>query len=101
MTVQERACPACRIRRTLRLWGGRSLCANCKCQWPARQIPGECASIPDPFTSGELARLRNYRAAIASGLYTDSLSSAPVRPAASGTNTQVIWSRRSHPCPTC
>ncbi len=43
MSVPERPCPACGIRHTLRLWGDRSLCANCKRQWPARHRLAEFA----------------------------------------------------------
>jgi hypothetical protein len=34
MIIQERACPRCTIRRTLRtLLGDRSFCFNCRLNW--------------------------------------------------------------------
>src|SRR6266545_7867412 len=76
MTIQERPCPQCAVPRTFRLWGGRSLCANCRCQWSNRE-PRHClrGDETEPgaahFTTEELVRLRIYRAAFAHSLYTD------------------------------
>jgi hypothetical protein len=76
MTIQERRCPHCAVPRTFRLWGGRSLCANCRCQWSTGKPTysprhDEAEFTAAGFTTEELARLRIYRAAVAHGLYTD------------------------------
>jgi len=108
MSVQERPCPACGIRRTLRLWRHRSLCANCKHQWPARHSLGEFTPSPHPpanaihpFTASELARLRSYRAAVASGLYTDSLPSARYVAEGRDPDSGHMNQKEPPPCPTC
>ena len=79
MTVQERQCPRCSIRRTLRYGGASSFCANCRLQWDA--APASASSRVQawpaprlaayPFTPRELDRLGIYRAAVRAGLYTD------------------------------
>ena len=90
MTIQERKCPRCAAPLTFRLWRGRSLCANCKWQWP-NAIRGEktsatlntgAVSPTTLMTSAQLERLRIYRAAVAHGFYTDQLPTpARARPA--------------------
>ncbi len=83
MLIQERSCPVCAVPRTFRLWGGRSLCANCKHQWPARFALSDLASRPEawikrtlPFSPAELVRLRVYRAAVAHRFYNEQLPPA-------------------------
>jgi hypothetical protein len=36
MTIQERRCPRCTIRRTLRSSLGISFCFNCRFRWRSR-----------------------------------------------------------------
>jgi hypothetical protein len=75
MTIQERRCPRCAIRRTINLahWG--TFCFNCRLQW-GTQGAAEVAAVEAPlaryqFTPAELARLEAYRGAVRAGLYTD------------------------------
>ncbi len=103
MTIQERPCPQCAVPRTFRLWGGRSLCASCRCQWSTREPRHSLRSHEtEPgaarFTTEELARLRIYRAAFAHGLCTDWPSSNDahrIRPASYQKEEGVPS------CPTC
>jgi hypothetical protein len=71
-TIQERACPRCAIRRTVRI-AGASFCHNCRLQWSG--VSG-AAFVPRPesaylFTASEEARLVMYRAAVRAGFYSD------------------------------
>jgi hypothetical protein len=91
MHIQERSCPVCAIRRTLCLWAGRSLCANCKTQWSAGQTstgvsrrPHETGSTSRAFSAAELRRLAVYRAAMARAFFTDDLPSASFARRATG-----------------
>jgi ribosomal protein L37AE/L43A len=60
--IQERRCPRCAIKRTLRLAHGTSFCFNCRSQWEAPIYP---------FKPDELARLELYRVAVRAGFYSD------------------------------
>ena len=75
MTIEQRPCPRCTMRRTVRMgtWGW--FCFNCRLHvastdaaWPA-DMPAERAEYQ--FTPAELARLQRYRAAVLAGLYSD------------------------------
>jgi hypothetical protein len=70
--IQERACPRCAIRRTVRLTAGNSFCFNCRLQWSTQQVArGQpvrwMTALPltsHPFTPAEQARMAIYRAAV-------------------------------------
>jgi hypothetical protein len=71
-TIQERPCPRCAIRRTVRIWG-TSFCHNCHLQWHGAS---GAAFLPRPtpayiFTAQETARLMMYRAAFLAGYHND------------------------------
>jgi hypothetical protein len=70
MTIQERPCPGCGVPRTLRLWGGQSLCANCRRQWLVRSRQSRTHTVAE-FTPNEVTRLTHYRDAVAHGLYSE------------------------------
>jgi hypothetical protein len=70
MTIQERPGPGCGVPHTVRLWGARLLCANCRCQWLVRSRQPRRRAIVD-FTPNELTRLTHYRDAVAHGLYSE------------------------------
>jgi len=85
MTIVERRCPRCAIRRTLWLaeWG--AFCCNCRLQWrnPAPTCDGKApanATTADAFEPAELLRLELYRAAIREGIYTDWPATPPGAP---------------------
>jgi hypothetical protein len=75
MTIDERPCARCAIRRTVRLgtWGW--VCFNCGLHVPAGEggVSTDRASerAEHPFTPAEIVRLERYRAAVAAGLYSD------------------------------
>lgn len=80
MLIQDRICPRCGIKRTVRPRRELSMCLNCRHQWPEGQPlpPGGRTGLPAaaepstyPFTASELRRLAHYRAAVAAGFYTD------------------------------
>ncbi len=63
LIIEPRTCPRCGIRRTTRaLRSSSAFCFNCRLQWDV---------AANPFSHGELARLRTYRRAIRSGFYRD------------------------------
>src|SRR5918993_118850 len=69
--IQERNCPRCAIRRTVRI-ADSSFCHNCRLQW--HQAPNT-EFLPRPtvtyaFTGRETARLMIYRAAIRAAFTT-------------------------------
>jgi hypothetical protein len=66
--IQERACPRCANRRTVRVGSlARLFCFNCRHAWAAAD------SIQFPFTPAELQRLKAYRAAVRAGFFTDEI----------------------------
>jgi hypothetical protein len=70
--IQERACPRCAIRRTVRLGQGGSLCFNCHFQWTPEPVAlGPSGWV---FERAERARLEIYRAAVRAGFYNDHYS---------------------------
>jgi hypothetical protein len=77
--IQERPCPRCAIRRTVRLAAGGSFCFNCRLQWSTRQIaraqPAPRMTVltltSQSLTVAEWARLVIYRAAVRAGFYSD------------------------------
>jgi hypothetical protein len=68
--IQDRACPRCANRRTVRLGQDKSVCFNCRYQWQAERVPAPGWA----FTDVEQARLAIYRAAVRAGFYTDQYS---------------------------
>jgi hypothetical protein len=71
-TIQERTCPRCAIRRTVRI-AGSSFCHNCRLHWhdaPNAELPPR-REAAYAFTAQETARLIIYRAAIRAGFYND------------------------------
>lgn len=71
MIIEERGCPRCRIRRTVRVHSSTSLCMNCKLQWPPSALPLEQSKAELIFTMTERRRLMIYRAAITAGMYSE------------------------------
>lgn len=73
MTIEDKPCPHCNIRRTARLGSWGSICFNCRLPLDAAASVAERTAPPanEIFTPAELARLESYRAAILAGLYTD------------------------------
>ena len=76
--IQERDCPRCGIRRTVRLPGSVwSLCFNCKLQWNSRIMITNRESKPVPvltaypFSPVELKRLVVYRRAVRAAFFCD------------------------------
>ena len=77
--IQERSCPRCAIRRTVRLTPGSSFCFNCRLQWSTQQVaPGQpvrwMTALPltsQTFTLAEQARMAIYQAAVRAGFYSD------------------------------
>jgi hypothetical protein len=74
--IQERACPRCAHRRTVRVGNSaRLFCFNCRHAWAASDE--HILQAPWPaldsyvFQPAELARLRMYRAAVRAGFFTD------------------------------
>jgi hypothetical protein len=67
LVIEQRACPRCQIRRTVRL-ARTSFCFNCRWTWGATASADSYA-----FGHEELARLRAYRDAIRNGFFTDEL----------------------------
>jgi hypothetical protein len=78
-TIQERMCPWCWNRLTVRMGSGLSLCFNCRHHWRGaspleRHGPAQPDSEPFArllFGAREAERLAVYRAAVQSGYYTD------------------------------
>jgi hypothetical protein len=75
LLIQERACPRCGIRRTVRLGFSQiSVCFNCRWQWgepsslPGLQVAG---SIVDTISPAEIKRLEIYRLAAGAGFYDE------------------------------
>jgi hypothetical protein len=70
IVIQERTCPRCGIRRTIRFGQqAASFCFNCRLQWGG---PDNQAEEEDhPFTAEERARLLIYRSAVRRGFYSD------------------------------
>jgi len=71
-TIQERPCPRCAIRRTVRI-ARASFCFNCRLHW-GRVSGAAFEPRPEPayvFTAAETLRLEMYRAAVRAGFYTD------------------------------
>jgi hypothetical protein len=72
--IQDRACPHCRVARTL-LWGGRmNLCIKCHFRWDTGEP--EHLRLHDPlapFDTHEQRRLSVYRRAVAVGFYNESI----------------------------
>jgi hypothetical protein len=79
MTVQEKHCPRCGIKRTVWLGEWGSFCFNCRLRWGRGSgiapQPAPTATVsPQRFEGllpAELARLATYRAAVRAGFYTD------------------------------
>lgn len=73
MTIEDKPCPRCNIRRTARLGSWGSICLNCRRPLTVAASTAEPVAPPasDIFKLAELARLESYRAAILAGLYTD------------------------------
>lgn len=75
-TIQERPCPRCAIRRTVRI-ARASFCFNCRLHWGSQSGNVSAAAFeprPEPayvFTAPETLRLEIYRAAVRAGFYTD------------------------------
>lgn len=82
MTIVERTCPRCAIKRTVRWGESGALCFNCRLHWDC--TPSSTAAINKgsggstaertmqyPFRPAELLRLKSYRAAIHNGVYSD------------------------------
>ena len=67
--IEDRACPRCANRRTVRLGQDKSVCFNCRFRW----VPEPVERWPS-FTDVERARLEIYRAAVWAGFYTDHYS---------------------------
>ena len=78
-TIQERPCPRCAIRRTVRI-ARASFCFNCHLHWDG-QWGQHSAAVPEPayaFNVAETERLMVYRAAVRAGFYNDSPSTAAI-----------------------
>ena len=76
MSIVEQRCPRCSNRRTVHLGYSSALfCFNCRLRWnPDKPYTAYVADTNPPaytFTDRERARLRVYRAAVASGFYSD------------------------------
>lgn len=72
MMIEERRCPHCSIRRTVRLGTWGSVCLNCRRPLDAaRRAEQRTLPANQVFTAAELARLESYRDAIQAGLYSD------------------------------
>lgn len=71
MMIEERRCPRCSIRRTVRLGTWGSVCLNCRLPLDAAARGPIAAPATQVFTAAELVRLEIYRNAIRAGLYTD------------------------------
>jgi hypothetical protein len=67
--IQDRACPRCANRRTVRLGQGSSLCFNCRYHWDPE--PVELMPAGWSFDAAERSRLVIYRAAVRAGFYSD------------------------------
>ena len=74
MTIEQRPCPRCAIRRTARLGTWGAFCFNCHLHLASGKVdvPIRPAEVPPyRFQPAELVRLERYRAAVQAGLYTD------------------------------
>jgi hypothetical protein len=75
MVIEPGTCPRCRRVRTVR-FGATSFCFNCRLPVAASRSTGAPAPTPEnsfAFSAAELARLRDYRAAVRAGFYSDRL----------------------------
>jgi ribosomal protein L37AE/L43A len=71
-TIQERRCPACGNRRTVRVGrSSMSFCFNCRTQWSGGASAQPTRSVDGSLTAAEHARLEAYRGAVRAGLYRD------------------------------
>jgi len=81
MTIIERRCPRCAIRRTVSLGEWGAYCWNCRHQWDIPLRPGNIdrteRTSAFPFEPAELVRLERYRVAICKGIYTDWPAATP------------------------
>jgi hypothetical protein len=85
--VQERSCPRCAIRRTVRVADGSSFCFNCRLQWRTDKLLEDHSGVVltgssvalEQFDLTQQARFVIYRAAVRAGFYTDALASSAVR----------------------
>ena len=68
MTIVERTCPRCTIKRTVQWGRWGAFCFNCRLH-----LDGTASSstMAYRFQPAELVRLKLYRAAIAHGVYSD------------------------------
>jgi hypothetical protein len=73
LVVQERACPRCATKRTVRIGtSATSFCFNCRTRWSG----GSVASPARPVLEAAVQRRWEiYRAAVRAGFYTDRLVS--------------------------
>jgi len=80
MTIVERRCPRCAIRRTAELRGWGRFCFNCRLRWGAQMQLTDNADAetrdvgvepPYMFGPAELLRLERYRGAVRNGVYSD------------------------------
>jgi hypothetical protein len=75
-TIQERPCPRCANRRTVRI-AGASFCHNCHLHWGhalGTALSPSQVQRPEPayvFTAAEIARLEIYREAVSAGFFSD------------------------------
>ena len=71
-TIQERPCPRCAIRRTVRI-ARASFCFNCRLHWDGQWGQRSAAPVEPryAFSAAEITRLKIYRAAVRAGFYTD------------------------------
>ena len=111
MTIVERRCPRCAIKRTVQLaeWGG--FCFNCRLQLDVPARVAEVASTaqreaPDQtaayaFDAAELVRLERYRAAIQRRIYTDWPSTRHAGTVSGGPSSHQIACTNSATCWLC
>jgi hypothetical protein len=77
MTIVERPCPRCGIRRSVRFGRLGSYCFNCKFRWHGSDSatpitrPRHVRVAEYPFGPAELTRLEIYRAAVQAGFYNE------------------------------
>jgi len=89
IVIQERPCQRCSIRRTVLMGTGRlAFCFNCR---------SECASNESTVGAGS-ARLRRYRAAVRTGLYSD-WTDYEIAPATEHADIQPRVARGNEPDP--
>jgi hypothetical protein len=74
MTIEQKRCPRCAIKRTANLGTWGTFCFNCRSRLDGRELrplPPVSEDAPYAFSGAELLRLQHYRAAIQAGLYSD------------------------------